>query len=239
MISAVFFASNGRRPLSISYNVVPKLKMSLRTSNRSPRVCSGDIYSTVPTIAPGVDIRLDVSASSGASTFASARDLPSCATTVRCAQVTRKTVDAASAKRIVRIARNESLDIETTPELLDRRDKKEDVAFRRVSVALEPDEIVAVVCRQLAVSPEDLRRSTRGSIARPLAAHLLCKYAGLTQRQVAETLRLGTGAAVSIQLKNFREALGGDHRLQQCLADAERELTPVLETAIAPGRPKK
>lgn len=124
-------------------------------------------------------------------------------------------------------------------ELLDRRDKKEDVAFRRVSVALKPDEIVAVVCRQLAVSPEDLRRSTRGSLARPLAAHLLCKYAGLTQRQAAETLGLGTGAAVSIQLKNFRVRLSGDPRLQQCLAHAERDLTPLLETAKVQGRPKK
>ena len=74
-------------------------------------------------------------------------------------------------------------------------------------------------------------------VARPLAAHLLCKYAGLTQRQVAETLGLGTGAAVSIQLKNLRETLVRDCRLRETLAQAERDLEPLLDAAKAEGRP--
>jgi REP element-mobilizing transposase RayT/transposase-like protein len=121
-------------------------------------------------------------------------------------------------------------------ELLDQRNQKEDVAFRRTTVALKPGEIVAVLCRQLGVSPHDLSRRARGSMARPLAAHLLCKYAGLTQRQVAETLGLGTGAAVSIQLKNLREALARDRRLQETLAQAERHLEPLLDAAKAERR---
>ena len=124
-------------------------------------------------------------------------------------------------------------------ELLDGRDKKEDVAFRRTSVLLKSERIVAVVCHQLDISPDDLGRRSRGSVARPLAAHLLCKYAGLTQRQVADTLGLGTGAAVSVQLKHLRRALARDHRLQECLARAERDLATLVDAAPAEGRPRR
>ncbi len=122
-------------------------------------------------------------------------------------------------------------------ELLDQRAKKEDVAFRRTTIPLKSDEVLAALCRQLGISPPDLRRRIRGSIIRPLAAHLLCKYAGLTQRQVAETLGLGTGAAVSIQLKNLRDTLARDRRLQETLAQAERLLAPLRDAARAERRP--
>ena len=95
---------------------------------------------------------------------------------------------------------------------------------------------VAVVCQELGVSPQDLCRRARGSLARPLVAHLLCKYAGLTQRQVAETLGLGTGAAVSIQLKNLREALARDRRLKETLARVDHRLQSLAEAAKAKGR---
>jgi hypothetical protein len=44
--------ANGRRPASTSYSTTPKEKMSLRASTASPRVCSGDMYATVPTTTP-------------------------------------------------------------------------------------------------------------------------------------------------------------------------------------------
>ena len=81
------------------------------------------------------------------------------------------------------------------------------------------------------------RGTARRAMFLDLAAHLLYKHAGLTQRQVAETLGPRTGAAVSIQLKNLRETLARDHRLQETLAQAERHLEPLLDAAKAEGRP--
>src|SRR5207247_1180801 len=44
--------TNGRRPASTSYSTTPKEKISLRASTAWPRVCSGDMYATVPTTTP-------------------------------------------------------------------------------------------------------------------------------------------------------------------------------------------
>lgn len=46
---------------------------------------------------------------------------------------------------------------------------------------------------------------TRGSHAGAVAAHLLNKHSGLTQRDVARWLGLTTGAAVSVQLRKVSE----------------------------------
>jgi len=88
-----------------------------------------------------------------------------------------------------------------------------------------------------AMRPVSARGTARRAILLDLAAHLLGKYAGLTQRQVAETLGLRTGAAVSIQLKNLRETLARDRRLQETLAQAEKRLESLADAAKAERRP--
>lgn len=108
---------------------------------------------------------------------------------------------------------------------LDKREKKEDVSFRRRAVAIEPHEILDIVSRELKVPKEHLCRRLRGSMARPIAAHILCKYAGITQRRVADMLGLGTGAAVSLQLKKVRERLTRGRELKEVLARIDRRLS--------------
>jgi hypothetical protein len=48
----VFFPANGRAPRNISYRINPKEYTSVAAVAVSERICSGAIYSGVPTIAP-------------------------------------------------------------------------------------------------------------------------------------------------------------------------------------------
>ena len=43
---------NGSWPVSAWYSIAPREKMSARGPSSSPRTCSGDMYSTVPTSMP-------------------------------------------------------------------------------------------------------------------------------------------------------------------------------------------
>ena len=77
----------------------------------------------------------------------------------------------------------------------------EDVSFRREGECLQSNDILDAIVREFRVNRDALRRRTRDSIVRPVAAWLLCKHGGLTQRAAADVLAYGTGAAVSMQLK--------------------------------------
>jgi len=83
----------------------------------------------------------------------------------------------------------------------------EDVSFRKEVKVLDPETIVKKVTGIYRVQADELRRRRRGSLLRPVAARMLCKYGGLTQREVAKRLGYGTGAAVCMQLKRLQEAL--------------------------------
>ena len=52
-ISADVSPRNGNVPVDISYSTVPNENKSVRASNSLPRVCSGDMYATVPSAVPG------------------------------------------------------------------------------------------------------------------------------------------------------------------------------------------
>ena len=53
-IAADVAPENGRTPVAISYSTTPKLNTSVRASSSLPSVCSGDMYATVPSAAPGL-----------------------------------------------------------------------------------------------------------------------------------------------------------------------------------------
>ena len=81
----------------------------------------------------------------------------------------------------------------------------EDVVLRRIRDPLDPKRVVDAVCAFYHLPPESMKVRTRGSHARAVAAHLLIKHSGLTQRNVARWLGLTTGAAVSVQLRKVSE----------------------------------
>jgi predicted transcriptional regulator len=57
-----------------------------------------------------------------------------------------------------------------------------------------------------------------------VTARMLCRYAGLSQREVAEELHIGSGSAVSRQLTLLNDRLETDRELEKRVTTAEREL---------------
>jgi hypothetical protein len=93
---------------------------------------------------------------------------------------------------------------------LRKRKILEDATFRRVVEPLEPEEMLTVLGQELKVDPSAFEERRRNSALRAAAAKCLIRYSGQTQRQAAQRLGLGTGAAVSVQLKRLPAMLAKD-----------------------------
>jgi len=81
-----------------------------------------------------------------------------------------------------------------------------------------------VVAEEFRVKEEDLRGKIYGSLARPVAARMLCKHADLTQREAGRLLGYGAGTAVSMQLRRLREELEKTVATQNRVARIEKKL---------------
>jgi AraC-like DNA-binding protein len=106
----------------------------------------------------------------------------------------------------------------------DSQGAAEDISFRQTTMPLSVDTVLHVVSQALDVEPEDFLQRRRNSPIRAVAADFLLRYAKLTQRQVADHLRMGTGVAVSKQLNRWRDRIAKDHVLQRQLKAADRLL---------------
>jgi hypothetical protein len=102
--------------------------------------------------------------------------------------------------------------------------RPEDVALRRVSAVRSTAEVLKTVASLFGISEEELRRRSRDSKARGAAAWALVRHAGLTQRGAAEVLGIGSGAAVSQQLTNWRLAVQNEERLSQIQTELQQRL---------------
>ena len=91
----------------------------------------------------------------------------------------------------------------------------EDVSFRNTASVLDADTVLGLVAEALNVERGALQQQRKENWARPIAARMLCKYAGLRQREVATRLALTTGAAVCLQLKRLQIALEHDNDLRK------------------------
>lgn len=101
----------------------------------------------------------------------------------------------------------------------------EDVSFRHERELVEPAEVLDVVAKAFKVKKDALKRRARNSVVRPVAAKMLCKYSGLTQRAAGKLLGYGTGAAVSMQMKRLRRELAEPgSALPRQLARIEKQL---------------
>jgi putative transposase len=97
--------------------------------------------------------------------------------------------------------------------LLMGRKRKEDASLRRRVGRLTRDEILAEICRELKIERCEIAKRRRGNWARPLAAMMLSKYGGLTQRDIADEMGLSTGSAVSFQVRKLNASLASDKHL--------------------------
>jgi len=104
------------------------------------------------------------------------------------------------------------------------RRSAEDVTLRRRSRRLAAERVIEIVCSQLGADRKEVIEQRKGSLLRPVTAKMLCRYAGLTQRQAGELLDLSTGAAVSIQLKRLAAAAAANGKLRKQLTAIEKAI---------------
>ena len=71
---------------------------------------------------------------------------------------------------------------------------------------------------------ERLREKRRNSILRPVAARMLVKYCGLTNRQTAGVLGLKSGVAVGLQARKAVSLMANDGRVAGMITAIEDEL---------------
>ncbi|NQU40454.1 MAG: transposase [Lentisphaerae bacterium] len=112
-----------------------------------------------------------------------------------------------------------------TIELIGKYKKQEDVSLRHVLERLNPEEVLSVAAEVMEVEPSAFQVCRRHSPLRGVAARMLCKYAGLTQRQAADELHVGSGAAVGKQQQKLIHEMAHDRRLRQRVSDIETRLT--------------
>ena len=109
-------------------------------------------------------------------------------------------------------------------ELMRTHRSKEDVAFRKVGRWLGAEEILGHIAKACKVGRAFLEKRQEGDLTRPLAAKMLGKYGGKTQREVAKLIGLTTGAAVSLQQKRLKLMLAQDIGLRDQVAQIEKNL---------------
>jgi REP element-mobilizing transposase RayT len=108
--------------------------------------------------------------------------------------------------------------------LIEKKSILEDVSFRNVITPIPAKDIIDITCTAMGAKDGDVYRRQRDNMIRPVAAYMLCKFAGMTQREVATILNLNGGSAVSLQLKKLNEQLSRDKQLTK-LTD---EITSIL-----------
>lgn len=98
--------------------------------------------------------------------------------------------------------------------IIEGRDVVEDVSFRNQIDPLPVEAVITAVCEVFDVKEDVVYTRQRGSSVRPVTAKMLCKFAGITQREVAEVLNLKSGVAVSCQLRKLRKKVEDDDELK-------------------------
>ena len=105
--------------------------------------------------------------------------------------------------------------------------RPEDASFRHITEPLAPGDVLAVLADCFDVEVSEFSRRRHGSALRAVASKLLIRYAGQSQRDVADLLDIGSGAAVCNQLKRLPEKLSRDRRLRRRLKQAEERLEEI------------
>ena len=85
----------------------------------------------------------------------------------------------------------------------------------------------------LGIGAEEFKKRRRNSRVRMLVSCYLAWYAGLTQREVAEFLRVGTGSAVGKQMKRLVGERGNDYKLAKIMKQIEAKLNNAGSTKMS------
>jgi len=101
---------------------------------------------------------------------------------------------------------------------------REDVSFRRVEPSAGVEEVLEAVAQEFGIEPGLLQRRQYGCVARAIAAQALVGHAGLNQREVGVILQVGSGSAVSRQLRRLPERQVHDEALRQRIGRIARAI---------------
>ena len=105
--------------------------------------------------------------------------------------------------------------------LIETHGHPEDVAFRRITEPMTADRVLGILAEVFEVGVGEFLERRRDSPLRSVAAHFLCRHAGLTQREAAAVLKMGSGAAISHQLRKLALNAEKDRLLRRRVAAAE------------------
>ena len=106
---------------------------------------------------------------------------------------------------------------------------KEDISFRHITEPLPVETIMAALSELLDVDVGVFRQRRRNSPLRAIAARMLMRYGGQTQRQAAMHLDMGTGGAVSAQVRKLPGLVAKDRQLRGRIKRIERKLEELRE----------
>ncbi len=107
---------------------------------------------------------------------------------------------------------------------LETHARPEDVSFRHITEPLPVNEVLTVLSGIFGVEEETFFRRTRNSALRAVAGRFLIQYSGLSQRDAAKILNVGSGAAMCNQLNRLPDKLSAERRLSKTFQRADFEL---------------
>jgi len=114
--------------------------------------------------------------------------------------------------------------------LVEKHGAKEDVSFRRVTEPLDAGQVLEALAEELEMDVGVFRKRRRNSVLRGIAALFLIKYSGMTQRTAAEMLGMGTGSAVSVQMRNAGAVMAEDKNLGRQVEQVKSRLVKLRES---------
>ena len=117
-------------------------------------------------------------------------------------------------------------------ELAEKSQKPEDVAFRHQIENISAEEILSLLSKMLEVETEWFKERKRKSGLRPLAAKMLSKYGGLTNRKIAEVLNIRSGTAAGRAIARLGKVLESNRKLKILLPEIENKLAKKAAASV-------
>ena len=117
-------------------------------------------------------------------------------------------------------------------ELAEKSQKPEDVAFRHQIENISAEEILSLLSKMLEVETEWFKERKRKSGLRPLAAKMLSKYGGLTNRKIAEVLNIRSGTAAGRAIVRLGKVLESNRKLKILLPEIENKLAKKAAASV-------
>ncbi|VGO15616.1 hypothetical protein PDESU_04201 [Pontiella desulfatans] len=111
---------------------------------------------------------------------------------------------------------------------------REDVSFRHITEPLPSNTVLETVANALGVETTSFMVRRRNSPLRAIAASMLIRFAGISQRGAAVFLGMGTGGAVSAQLRKLPVWLAANAQLRKACGNIEKSLEELRSSNSRP-----